>query len=453
MDELRILTDLAYQYGPFLFALIFNLIITRWGHRIYTTACSRREPPASEREKDTYRLYFLGMASFGMLLVVASILWWVVEKQPEQYIFEGSIKGLKQYEQIASNDMFFKPVYLKQIQEDAPQLRNEKFLVVQDHPFQRGDSFEVMFSKGPNTLEVFDLPYYAVKEAKYRITWDESQQKMVLQDLNPRIDQISFWISTLHAEVLKAPFYSRQQHAPLLLQKKSKPVVEPKKELYQLIRGLQRERTPFFRKKEILIRLLELPFQSWFNQKRLHLSEPILLTLLDLRRSTDKEMAHYVNKVILHHYGNRKEVDQFIKGLLLNNINQKLFDKGVNIIQRIKKRRALRILKSIDDNKKSLNILKLEQKIITEGTRVLIPTAADSGEQYCVKTQWRKKSIKVQQCLRRLKSKHLPKKQTNTPNTAWFFNRTKAKALKVADEIENCGGQAIFSGWGSRIKK
>ena len=62
MEHLSKLTNLAFQFGPFLFALLFSLIITRWAHKIYREANQRKAP---DEERETYRFYFIGTAIFG----------------------------------------------------------------------------------------------------------------------------------------------------------------------------------------------------------------------------------------------------------------------------------------------------------------------------------------------------------------------------------------------------
>jgi hypothetical protein len=140
-------------------------------------------------------------------------------------------------------------------------------------------------------------------------------------------------------------------------------------------------------------------------------------------------------------------VDNLIKNLLLSEQTQQQ-QKGSTIIKRLKLKRALRILHKIDAQEKTPKIIELEQYIQAHGTRELIPTIDHLGDMYCVKTQWQDLPLSAQQCLRRLETDAI---QETTPNTnddkAWFFNRTKARALAVADEIEACGGTAEFIGW------
>ncbi len=450
MDELQLLTSLAYEYGPFLFALIFNLIITRWGHRIYTAACSRKDPVASEREKDTYRLYFLAMASFGMFLVVASIAWWIVDKQPERYVFEGKIKNLKSYEQIASNELYFKPVFLSPVQRDAPLLRNEHFIIVRDTPFQEGESFDLVFSKGENSFEQFELPYHNSDDPSYKIEWDDEKGKTMLKDLTPKPLVNNFLISSAYAQEESPirPFIFNQRTVPLQQpMAEAAPELLPENDLPDTIENLQRERTPIFRKLEILKQLLHRPANSLRDYQEPAMAEPLLLTLLDLTHATDKELAYFTRAVIHHHYGNFNQVDNLIKNLLLSEQTQQQ-QKGSTIIKRLKLKRALRILHKIDTQEKTPKIIELEQYIQAHGTRELIPTIDHLGDMYCVKTQWQDLPLSAQQCLRRLETDAI---QETTPNTnddkAWFFNRTKARALAVADEIEACGGTAEFIGW------
>ncbi len=44
MERIAQLTNLAFQFGPFLFALLFSLVITRWAYKIYKEANQRKDP-------------------------------------------------------------------------------------------------------------------------------------------------------------------------------------------------------------------------------------------------------------------------------------------------------------------------------------------------------------------------------------------------------------------------
>lgn len=156
MEYISQLTNLAFQFGPFLFALLFTLFVSRWGYKIYRKANIRDNPPASEKEISTYRLYFLGTAIFGLVLVIISIIWWF-NYQSAIHIFKGKIVGLKEYEKITSSSLYFKPVLLTKLDENIPQIRDVHFIFIQSKPFSENQKFKIYYSKGQGKTENFSI--------------------------------------------------------------------------------------------------------------------------------------------------------------------------------------------------------------------------------------------------------------------------------------------------------
>lgn len=75
-EAVEFYTRLAYEFGPFLFAILFMLLITYMAHRFYQGVRKRTSPKPSVKERAAYRFFFISSFSFGMVLVVASVGWW-----------------------------------------------------------------------------------------------------------------------------------------------------------------------------------------------------------------------------------------------------------------------------------------------------------------------------------------------------------------------------------------
>jgi hypothetical protein len=128
-ENLSKLSEVALQYGPFFFAVLFVLGVTRWAYKVFKEINAKTNPPATPKELSTARLVFLGTFFFGLSLVVVSVVWWLGFR-PKIYAFHGEIINLHDYETLApvSEDLYFR-VERKEPIDDIP-LRNEHFLVV-----------------------------------------------------------------------------------------------------------------------------------------------------------------------------------------------------------------------------------------------------------------------------------------------------------------------------------
>jgi hypothetical protein len=145
-DNLRKLVELAFQYGPFLFALLFTLYIARWTYGNYRDVCARTNPRAEKAEIKTCQWMFVFTSLFGVMLVVVSVVWWFFYR-PALYIFQGQITRLREYEKIACKDFYFRARSLMKPGENVPELRDEEFIAIQTVPFPENKRFEILFSK------------------------------------------------------------------------------------------------------------------------------------------------------------------------------------------------------------------------------------------------------------------------------------------------------------------
>jgi hypothetical protein len=93
------LSGIALQYGPFFFALLFVLGVTRWAYGAFR---ENNAANASPRAFNTVRLVFLCSFFFGLVLVAVSVTWWL-RSRPVIYVFRGEIVDLRDYEKLASD--------------------------------------------------------------------------------------------------------------------------------------------------------------------------------------------------------------------------------------------------------------------------------------------------------------------------------------------------------------
>jgi hypothetical protein len=152
------ITRSAAQYGPFLFAVLFILIVTRTAHKYYRES-NTRQPPATEEEKATYRSYFRTSIWVGIALTLVSIAWWIYVQMQGTNVYQIAIDGLQPDETVASN--YYAMTKPEPSIPGAVTLTDYLFMVVQNAPFKIGDKFEIYYFKippGPSPAPAGDQP-------------------------------------------------------------------------------------------------------------------------------------------------------------------------------------------------------------------------------------------------------------------------------------------------------
>ena len=136
------LTNIAYQFGPFFFAVLFSLFITRSARKWYSAAADGTE------DKRTYRKYFDASWVFGMMLVITSVAWWVRTQWEGHHAFAASIVALTPNQQLSSlsDDQYFYSSFRVHQAPDA--LKDYWFVIVSDRPVRRGDVFRLNYWEG-----------------------------------------------------------------------------------------------------------------------------------------------------------------------------------------------------------------------------------------------------------------------------------------------------------------
>jgi hypothetical protein len=141
------IVQLAQQYGPFLFSILFIFFVTRTAHKYYRECNTREDPPASEDEKRTYRSYFKVSVWAGLALMLLSVVWWFYSQIRGTNVYQIAIVGLKPNESVLSN------YYVKDVPRPTmpgvPPLHDYFFVVVQSEPFKVGDKFAFYYFNIP----------------------------------------------------------------------------------------------------------------------------------------------------------------------------------------------------------------------------------------------------------------------------------------------------------------
>ena len=187
-------TRLAFQYGPFFFAVLFSVFVTLTARRAYVKATGSKV--------SVHRLVYLTTFYLGIALILGSVIWWFFH-QPSHHIYRGSIKNLKDYEKIISPSLYFKPILLTQIDEDTPQFREEHFIILQSKPFIRDQEFSIYYSKSPGVVEELALEYISEEMPEFRIEYDRDKKKNQLVCPMKQTKLSSPLSGILHAEEIR----------------------------------------------------------------------------------------------------------------------------------------------------------------------------------------------------------------------------------------------------------
>ena len=432
-------TEMAYQFGPFFFALLFTLVISRWAYKIYHV-----QHKTTDKEKETYRWIFISTTAFGMLLVIVSVIWWW-NYRPTTYIFRGEVKDLQEYEKITSKNLYFKSLWDPKLGENIPQSHSEEFVVIQDKPFSKNQKFDIRFQKGPEDKnpKSLTIKYYpGDKTPGYKIVWDDSVHESQVQ-----LDSES--ITSLD-KGFRLHFFDRA-YAQKLPAGKNDPIFHTANQAASksenIVRVLQDENTDVASKIAALDKMHSLDDNSQYKLLTTKTQkEDMILTIADLTRHTDRELAYKAQLLI------RAINIDTILAARLNSKNASIVRDAQQIVRRLDKVQAAQVLKSV--NIKQSDDMKRFADDVLSGRALtpLKPTGSLKGDRYYVKAQWNPNDKKTVDCLTRLFNQELAERPSlqeeanfmKGRSERWIYWYSKEWALEIAKKINNCGGKATF---------
>jgi hypothetical protein len=433
-ETFRKFTEIAYQFGPFFFALLFIFVVSRWAYKIY-----HAQHKSTDKEKETYRWIFISTTVFGMILVMLSVMWWW-NYRPTVYIFRGKVKNLKEYERVISDNLFLKPVWSGKY-ENVPQKHTEEFAVIQETPFSPGQSFEMQFLKGPNDQNPnnFTITYESGNTSpQYEIVWDTSKNVNQLKSVASLDNGFRFqFFDRAYAQNLPAG------KNDLSIQAANQDVSKYE----NIIAVLQDENTDVGSKIAALDKLITFDTKSMNKLITTKTKkEDMILTIADLSRHTDRELSFKAQKIAQSANLYKILSDR------LNSINVATVKDAQQIVKRLDKAQAANVLKSV--NTKQSNEMKRFADDILSGRLLtpLKPTGSSKGDRYYVRAQWNPNDNTIVDCLTRLFNQELLDRPTLKEETdfmkgrseRWVYWYSKEWALEIARKINNCGGKATF---------
>jgi hypothetical protein len=143
------LVPLAEQFGPFLFSILFLLVITRTAHGYYRD-CTMRKPPASAEEVKAYRNYFVCSMWFGIAVTTLSIGWWVFVHLQSTHTYQMTVLNLHDGEEVSAE--YYSRRGIRAVGANIAPMHDLYFIIVQPQPFNVGDKFTFYVYKRPQSV-------------------------------------------------------------------------------------------------------------------------------------------------------------------------------------------------------------------------------------------------------------------------------------------------------------
>jgi hypothetical protein len=145
LSVIETITQLAEQFGPFLFAVLFILVVTRTAQGYYKECATREHPPASDQEVRTYRLYFLCSVWVGIAVMGLSLGWWFYVQAKGSHVYQVAIVDLTPDQTVLSE--YYNKLVPHPSVPGAQPAHDLFFLVVRDQPFKVGEKFSFEYFK------------------------------------------------------------------------------------------------------------------------------------------------------------------------------------------------------------------------------------------------------------------------------------------------------------------
>jgi hypothetical protein len=426
------LSGLALQYGPFFFALLFVLGVTRWAYGAFKENNAANTSP---KAFNTMRLVFLCSFFFGLVLVVVSVSWWL-RSRPAIYVFRGEIVDLRDYEKLASAT---DKLYLRREPKDPIDdiaLRNEHFLVVQDSPLRKGDSFDVEFSKNSSARNTFHIDYDpADSYPKFGVDWDDNLHTNIMrrckQPTTPTPARAGLFTWIVYAAQAEMQVYQGKPSRSQAAQQASSPIAV-----------LQDSSSDVGSKIVALDQLDGMPASALTDPSSPG-HEPVLATLLDLTRYSDKEVSYKASIVI-----QRVDIDEYVAGKLESSNKHDQTD-GEQVLRKLNADESARILLKLAPAKSAAWRARASQS----PTLQVVPTASGQGDRYYVRATWDGKNSATVDCLTTLFHEVLVSGSNRTlgeeralmkRSQRLVYAYDKDWSINIAQKIQACGGKAAF---------
>lgn len=423
------LTELVYKFGPFFLLLFINIYLISQTQKRYRRAINDED----EKEIKTLRIQRNVTFYLGILMCLIVTVWWLIIHNPfnKKFTYQTTIKDLFEYDHITAPDIYvLRDEFEIRGQEGNLKHYNLHFLALNDKEAKEGENMEIYYWKnGSKNYEIFSIPL-AQNDCYYKIIWSENDESNVLRRFNcdEEIASRGTFLSTAYAQ-------SRQKYYELKPENKKTIDTRISK---SSIGELQFERTEVGKKIEILDKLNNSDTSKirnyYFNN---NYKEPLALTLYELSRHSDSELAFKASK-LNKKFNSVQSISSYI------NFNTNSTEE---VLKRLDTAFAKQVVERIEFD---LDPNSLE--IGVENDKLLKPVGSEKGDRYYVKATWNPNDETVVKCLTALFNKSTLEKRSiekeqeimENRKSRTFFWYSKSNALNMAEGIEACGGYSKF---------
>ena len=177
--------QLASNFGPFLFAILFIVVVTRVASAHYRDCVTRKEPAPSPQEMATYRFYFVCSITSGLALTALAVGWWMFASWRGDNRYQVTFYDL-------NNDQHITSSYYSLVSKrgETSPIHDDLFLIVRDTPFNIGEKFRFAFSTGTpptsglagSTVFPLEITYSGNNSESYSVDFSNGKAKLVAAD-------------------------------------------------------------------------------------------------------------------------------------------------------------------------------------------------------------------------------------------------------------------------------
>jgi len=446
-DKVIQLTESAFKFGPFLFAILFTLVYANLAHRYYKKA--------SPEDKATYRYHFGAITIFGWSLVIISLVWWFYDR-PQVYVFKGVIENLREYEKLVSGKVYLRPQSKPKLIDTSPEeFRDVFFIAVRESPFEQGQTFEFSYGKD-RTGEMLEIEYAPSghSERRYKVEYDKEKERNVLREKGLGANKTSS-VGNVAFAYEPVQYFGEQATKSRVLGQLTR-TDKTSSSGDDRISAIERSQSKVSEKiagLDELLRLSNRDLQRYFETPS---PESRVITLLDLTRHTDDELASKAQKVVARYPLHEHVANQFLDEdpLVRQMAEETLF--------RIEPYRADAILRIVE-SKRNKNVIpheklqELRRKVGTgESARLIVPTGTSYGDLYYLKAEWTGRETPI--CAAKILygavshgsgANSLAEYEAEVAGSSayYVYAKDKFQTLNLARSIEKCGAKVSLVGY------
>ena len=176
------LASIASELGPFLFSILFLIVITGAAYSWYGRCAA--QTPSDPQMLKVCRVWFVLSFSVGLLCTGLSLAWWFHQHLEKVYVYQVTVQGHPSQQVI--NSAYFQRMVPEAINVAPSEARfqdlkwDTQLLIVQDSEFSPNQKFQLAAiwngepgacANGQATVFPLDLQYLGNPQDTYQLEW------------------------------------------------------------------------------------------------------------------------------------------------------------------------------------------------------------------------------------------------------------------------------------------